>query len=86
MRVIEGGENLSFFAEAAQDEVSVHPAFDEFDGGAFIELVIGAQGFVDCAHAAASDLSFDSIRPEPASEQGIFFFDERFEDRAARFP
>src|SRR5215213_5195456 len=40
--VVQSGEYLSFFAEAAQDEVCVHAAFDEFDGGSLVELVIGA--------------------------------------------
>src|SRR5215217_246422 len=40
--MIQGSEYLSFFAEATQDEVCVHPAFDEFDGGSLVELIIGA--------------------------------------------
>ena len=36
-------------------------------------------GFVDRAHAAASDLALDAIGAEAAPDQRILFFDERLE-------
>jgi hypothetical protein len=79
VRVIECGEDLSFLAEAAQDEIGVHAAFDELDGGALVELVIDADCFVHCAHAAASDLAFDAIRAETAPEHRVFLVYKRVE-------
>src|ERR1043165_3800753 len=37
--MIESSEYLAFFAETTQDEVSIHAALHEFDGGTFVELV-----------------------------------------------
>ncbi len=80
MRVIECGEDLSFFAEATQDEIRVHSAFDQFNGCAFVKFVVCAHSFVDSAHTAASDLSLDSIGAETASEHRVFLIDKRLED------
>src|SRR5690348_10865860 len=77
--MIEGGEYLSFFAETTQDEISIHAALHQFDGGALVELVVGARRFVHSAHAAASDFSFNSIRAEAAPDHRIFIFDKRLQ-------
>src|SRR5215204_7644567 len=66
MRMIECGEYLSFFTKAAEDEVSVHPALDQFYGGPFVELIVRARCLIDRAHAAASNLSVDSISAKAA--------------------
>src|SRR5215203_5906170 len=79
MRMIECREYLSLFTKTAQDEVGIHTALHQFYCGSFIELVVGARGFVDGAHAAASNLSLDSIRAETTSEHRIFFFNKRLE-------
>src|SRR5215217_4259658 len=64
--MIESREDLSFFAKAAQDEVSIHPAFDQFYCSPFVELIIGAGGFINRAHAAAPNLSVNSIGTQTA--------------------
>ena len=64
--MIERGEYLSFFAEATQDEIRIHAALHELDGRALAELIIGARGFVDRAHAAASDFALDLIGTDAA--------------------
>src|SRR3954471_24890346 len=77
--MIESGEYLAFFAEATQDEVCIHAALHELDCGAFVELVVGAYGFVDRAHTAATDLTLDSIRTKTTADHRVFILDERFE-------
>src|SRR5690349_11331198 len=77
--MIQSGEDLSFLAEAAQNEVGIHAALHEFDRRALVEFVVGARSFVDRAHAAASDLALDAIRAETPSEHRIFFFNKRLE-------
>src|SRR5215217_7642256 len=77
--MIESCEYLAFFAEATEDEISVHAALHQLDGGTFVELVVGARGFVNRAHAAASDFSFDSIRAQTAAEHRILIFNKRLE-------
>src|SRR5262245_2434379 len=42
VRVIERGENLSFFTKATQDEVGIHTALHQFDCRSLIEFVISA--------------------------------------------
>src|SRR5215204_6563680 len=69
--MIECGKYLSLFAEAAQDKVGVHPAFDQFYCCSFAELIIGAGCFVDCSHTTASNFTLDSIRAKTAPDHRI---------------
>src|SRR5690349_20875805 len=71
VRVIERREDLSFLAKTTEDEIGVHPALDQFYCRSFVELIICAGCFIDRAHAAASDLSLDSIRSQPAANHRI---------------
>src|SRR6185437_6180344 len=59
--VVEGGENLTLLAEAADDGVGIHAAFDELDGDALLEGIVIADGEVDGAHAAAADLFENAV-------------------------
>src|SRR5215204_1276427 len=47
MRMIECCEYLSFFTKPAKDEISIHPALDQFYCSPFIELIIGAGCLID---------------------------------------
>ena len=55
------------------------PRLTSFIAARLVELVVGARCFINRAHAAASDLSLDSIRAETAPEHRILLFDERLE-------
>jgi hypothetical protein len=68
--VVERGENLPLLPEAPEDEVCVHPALDELDGDALLELVVGANREVDRAHAAAPKLPHDAIRADAPPDEG----------------
>ena len=69
--MIEGGENLALVAKASQDEVGIHAALDQLDGGALVEFVVDANRFVDRAHAAASNLALDAIGAEAPADHRI---------------
>src|SRR5215510_10856375 len=77
--MIESCEYLAFFTEAAEDEIGVHAALHQFDGGAFVELVVGARCFVNRAHAAASDFSFNPIGAKSTPDHRILFVNKRLE-------
>ncbi|MNC97372.1 hypothetical protein D3C83_150130 [compost metagenome] len=77
--MIECGEYLSFFAKATEDKIGVHAALHQFDCGTLVKFVIRARSFVDGAHAAASDLSFNAIRTETPPEHRVFLIDKRLE-------
>ena len=79
MWMVQSGEDLSLFTEATQDEVRVHPAFDELDGRSLVEFVVCARGFVNGAHAAASNLPLDTIGAETSPNHRVFVFDKRLE-------
>ena len=81
--VVQGGENLALVAEAAEDEVRVHPALDELDGDAAAELAVVALGHVDGAHPAAADLAHDLVGADPAADGRVF---HRLRDERRRVP
>jgi len=62
VRKLEVGQNLSFGAEALDDEIRIHAPLDELDGDVFLVLIIIAYRQINCAHSAASNLSKDLIR------------------------
>ena len=64
VRMFEPGEDLTLVSKALQHGVAVHAALDEFDGGAHRELRIVALAKKDSAHAAATQLAHDAIRPD----------------------
>jgi hypothetical protein len=43
---------LALVAEAAQDEIRVHPALDELDGNALLKSIVGTLGQVNGPHPA----------------------------------
>ena len=63
--MVEGGQDLPLVAEAAQDELRVHPAADELDGDFAAVLVVGPRRQVHGAHPAAPQLADDFVRPDP---------------------
>src|SRR6185369_5631797 len=77
--MIERCEYLTLFAEATEDEIGVHAALHQFDGGTFVELIVGARCFVNGAHAAASDFPFNPIGAEAAPDHRILIFNKRLE-------
>ena len=62
--MLEPGEDLPLVAKALQHGVAVHAALDEFDGDAHRELRVVALAKKDGAHAAATQLAHDAIRPD----------------------
>src|SRR5688572_10699026 len=68
VRMVQGGENLSLFAKASQNKISVHPALDELNRYTSRELFVYAHGLVNRTHAAAADLAHNFIRAEPFSD------------------
>ena len=68
--VIEAGQDLAFVPEAADDRLAIHAALEDFDGDQFPKDVVGADTEIDGAHAAASELADQSIRPV-ATEVGV---------------
>src|SRR5687767_12935918 len=65
VRMIERGENLSLFAKAAQDKISVHAALDQLNRHAAVELFVHAHGFVNRTHAPTADLAHNLVSAEP---------------------
>ena len=64
VRMIEIGENLTLVTKTLHHEISVHAALDEFYRHPFSELLVGALGEIDRAHAAASDLADDFVKAD----------------------
>ena len=63
--MVEAGENLALVAEAADDRVGVHAALEDFERHALLERVVAADGKVDGAHAAASQLFDETVGADP---------------------
>src|ERR1041385_2892602 len=57
--VAHSGEDLPLHLEVAQDEISIHSALEDFDGGALLKLAVVALGEADPAHAAFTDVGDD---------------------------
>src|SRR5215469_12971820 len=62
--MLEAREDLALGVEAAQHCIGIHAALDDLDGGALLELAVGAFGQVDGAHAAAAELTHHAPRAE----------------------
>jgi hypothetical protein len=71
--MIQPRQNLPFLAKATQDEICVHAALDQLDGHALAEFFVGARRFINCAHAAATDLAHDAIRSDAPADHWIDF-------------
>ena len=67
VRVLEAGEDLTLVAEAADDGIGVHAAFEDLDGDALLVRVVAADGQIDRPHAATSQLATQTIRPDPGA-------------------
>ena len=57
----EGREDLAFVAKAPDHQLRVHPAADHLERDVVLELVVGAAGEIDRAHAAAPETLFDRV-------------------------
>lgn len=68
VRVLERGEDLPLVAEAEQDVVGVHPAPDQLERDALLELRIVAFREVDGAHPPAPDLLEQPVRADAPSQ------------------
>ena len=69
--MLERGRDLPLAPEALQRELARHAGPDELDGDLLLELVVGAAGEVDHAHAALPELGeelvgADAIADAPA--------------------
>ena len=71
------GENAALGVETIQDETTVHPAPDDFDGDLLCELLVVAHRRVNRAHSAGTDQGRDAIRAKPLSNQIAFRWDRQ---------
>ena len=68
--MIQRGQDLTFVAEAADDQVGVHAAPDHLDRDRVLEIV-GAPRQIDGTHAAAADQPFDVVMAELGTDVRI---------------
>ncbi len=73
IRMVEPGKNLPFSTKAPHDRLGVHPALEDFDRDAFAEHIVIADGEVNRAHAALTELAHEAIR---ANARAIASFDD----------
>ena len=57
--MVQGREDLAFVAKAPDHELGVHAAANHLERDVVLELVVGAAGEIDRAHAAAPEALFD---------------------------
>src|SRR5687767_4528582 len=68
VRMVEGREDLSFFAESPQHEIRVHAALHQLNRDSKNEFVVDADGFVNGAHATSADFAFNPIRAQTPAD------------------
>ena len=71
--MLQRRKNLTFVAKSTKNEISVHPALDNFYGNLATELTVCANGFIDRPHTTAPDFAFDFVTAQHASEHRIHF-------------
>ena len=69
--MIESSGDLTLTPEAFEDEVGVHPAFDQLDGDGLIELTVDSRSSIDNTHAATADFFVESIRTDSTADHCI---------------
>jgi hypothetical protein len=69
--MFERSENLALVTESTDDEVRVHPALDELDRDALLELTIGTFCEIDGTHASASDLAGQLVDTDLFAEEVV---------------
>ena len=62
--VVEGGDDLSFAAEALDDAFLLHAEADDFEGDELGVVLVGAGGEIDGSHASGAELALDGIRAD----------------------
>src|SRR5262245_24503225 len=70
--MFEGGENLTFIAEAAKNKSRVHPALDHFDRYLLLELIVCTNGCINYAHSTCADHRCQAVRTELGADQIAF--------------
>ncbi len=69
--MIEARQDFALHVEAAQDEIRVHPAAHQLDGGRLTESALGPLAEIDGAHAALSELADDPPGSDPLGRGGL---------------
>jgi len=65
---VTDAKNLTLFAKAAQDEISIHAALDQLDGNAFVEFLIDAPAIESWTRRLGGSL-IDPIKTTLVHEQ-----------------
>lgn len=71
VRMLEGGQNLPFLPEPADDVLAGETATHEFDGNLLAKVVIGASGQEDRSHAADANLPDELVRPDALTDRAV---------------
>src|SRR5258708_39749823 len=74
--VVQAGQYLPLAAEPLDYRVCVQAAFDEFDRDLFLKRLVGADGQVNGAHPAVSDLADHAVGTNVPACEGLILFEQ----------